>query len=169
MKKLVLFLVLFLGITAAYAQTTESLWDKLPKASGYINDFEHLFTDAQKEEINDLLRHFEIETSVEIAVVTISPANTPKERFEELTLHIANQWGVGKKGKDNGILIGISSGYHRIRIQNGKGIITVLSDADTKKIIDDAFIPEFQKNDYFSGTVNGLKEIMNLLKQHMKK
>lgn len=169
MKNLVLLFVLFSGLGTAYAQNTESLWDNLPKATGYVNDFEHLFSNEQKEEINDLLRHFEIETSVEIAVVTISPANTQKERFEELTLHIANQWGVGKKGKDNGILIGISSGYHRIRIQNGKGIITLLSDTETKKIVDNTFIPEFQKNDYFAGTVNGVKEIMKLLKERMKK
>lgn len=169
MKKFLILLTLIAGLSTACAQTTESLWDKLPKPTGYVNDFEHLFTDEQKEEINEILSHFEIETSVEIAVVTISPANTPKERFEALTLHIANQWGVGKKGKDNGILIGISSGYHRIRIQNGKGIITLLSDSETKKIVDDTFIPEFQKNDYFAGTVNGIKEIMKLLKERLKK
>lgn len=167
MRKLFAFLILFAGLSA-FAQKTGSLWENLPKPTGYINDYEHLFTDEQKAKLTELISHFEIETSVEVAIVTISPDNTPKDRFEELTLHIAKEWGVGKAGKDNGILIGISAGFHRIRIQNGTGIIKVLSDEETKKIIEEIFIPEFKKNDYYAGTLNGIKEIMQLLKSRMK-
>lgn len=169
MKKLLTLCILLLSLTAL-AQKTESLWEYLPAANGYVNDFEHLFAEDEKATLTDLIRQFELETSVKIAVVTISPANTPKERFEALTLHIAQQWGTGKKGnKNNGILIGISAGFHRIRIQNSDGVVAIITDVETKKIIDEVFVPEFKENKYFNGTLNGLKEIMKLLKERLKK
>ena len=174
MNKLLAVFVLFITVSMVMAQATTpavkgSLWENLPKSSGYVNDFEHLFSEEEKIQLTDLLIKFDMETSIEVAIVTISPENTPKDRFEELTLHIAKQWGVGKQSKNNGILIGISSGYHRIRIQNADGIVKVLSDAETRKIIEEVFIPEFKENKYFNGTLNGLKEIMKMLKERLNK
>jgi uncharacterized membrane protein YgcG len=75
-------------------------------------------------------------------------------------LTIANNWGIGKKGKNNGILIGISTGLRKIRINNGYGIETKLTDTETKKIINDFILPEFEKGNYFEGTKNGLLALM---------
>lgn len=79
-------------------------------------------------------------------------------------MHIAQTWKIGKAEKDNGILIGISKGYRRIRIQNGNGIEKIITDEETKKIIENYFIPEFKKGEYYKGTLNGLREIINVLK-----
>jgi uncharacterized protein len=170
MKKLLTLFVAVIGLCTAQAQiaTSASLWEKLPAQKGYINDYEHLFSTEEKESLTALLSHFEIDSSVGITIVTISPENTPKERFEELTLHIAKQWGISKDGKPNGILIGISSGYHRIRIQNSDGIVAVLSDKETYDIVQNFFIPEFKKGNYYKGTLSGIGEIMQLLKKRMK-
>jgi uncharacterized protein len=78
-------------------------------------------------------------------------------------LYISNTWGVGVKGKDNGILIGISNGYRRMRIQNGYGIEKIISDEETKEIIDKYFIPYFKNGDYYSGTLTGLTRLIALL------
>lgn len=110
--------------------------------------------------MDSIIDKFEKETTNEIAIVTIDSSWTTKESFDSLTLAIARNWGVGKKDKNNGILIGISTGLRKIRIQNGYGIEAILTDAETKKIINDIIIPEFKKGNYFEGTKSGLLALM---------
>lgn len=83
-------------------------------------------------------------------------------------LRLANTWGVGKKEKNNGVTICISKGYRRMRICNGYGIEKVLSDAETKAIVDRDFIPSFKAGDYYKGTLMGLEAIMARLDAKMK-
>ena len=142
----------------------KTIWDSLPKPTSWITDFENLFTDEEQFQLDSTISKFEKETTIEIAIITIDTIFVAKADFENFTLHIANQWGVGKKEKDNGILIGISKGYRIIRIENGYGNEKFLSDDETKQIIENYFIPDFKNADYFKGTMNGLKEIMNRLK-----
>ncbi|MBS0646403.1 MAG: TPM domain-containing protein [Verrucomicrobia bacterium] len=130
------------------------------KALGWTSDYEHIFTQDQIFELDSIIDKFEKETTNEIAIVTIDSSWTTKESFDSLTLAIARNWGVGKKDKNNGILIGISTGLRKIRIQNGYGIEAILTDAETKKIIDDIIIPEFKKGNYFEGTKSGLLALM---------
>jgi len=60
------------------------------------------------------------ESSIQIAIVTVD--STSKKKFNDLALKIANQWGVGEKVKDNGILFAFSKLHRQIRIVNGYGI-----------------------------------------------
>jgi uncharacterized protein len=131
------------------------------KALGWTSDFEHIFTKDQILVLDSIISKFEKETTTEIAIVTIDSSWTTKESFDSLTLAIFRNWGVGKKVKNNGILIGISTKLRKIRIQNGYGIETILSDAETKKIIDNTIIPEFKNGNYFEGTKNGLLALMH--------
>ena len=127
---------------------------------GWTSDFENIFTTDQINELDSTICNFEKETKNEIAIVTIDSSWTNKEEFDNLILTIANNWGVGKKGLNNGITIGISTGLRKIRICNGYGIEVKLTDAETKKIMDDIILPEFKKGNYFAGTKNGLLALM---------
>jgi len=137
--------------------------DTVPKPIGYVNDFEKLFTEAERRLMDSTIGMFERRTTMQIAVVTIDSSMTGKEDFDNFTLRILRVWGVGQAGKNNGIVIGISRAYRRIRIQNGYGIEKVLSNAETKVIIDTAFIPLFKKGQYFEGTLNGLQALIRRL------
>jgi uncharacterized protein len=130
------------------------------KSLGWTSDYEHIFSTEQVLELDSIISKFEKETTNEIAIVTIESSWTTKESFDSLTLAIAKNWGVGKKGKNNGILIGISTGLRTIRIENGYGIEAKLNDAETKKIIDDIILPEFKNGNYFEGTKRGLLALM---------
>ncbi|UEG50228.1 TPM domain-containing protein [Ferruginibacter lapsinanis] len=127
---------------------------------GWTSDFEQIFTSDQIFELDSIISGFEKETKNEIAIVTIDSSSTTKEEFDNLILTISNNWGVGKKSLNNGITIGISTGLRKIRICNGYGIEVKLTDAETKKIIDDIILPEFKKGNYFVGTKNGLLTLM---------
>ena len=137
--------------------------DTIPRPVGYVNDFEHLFTPEQIETLDNLLHDYEQRTSIEIAVLTIDSSLTLPGNFDFFTLKTMSAWGVGKKEKNNGILIGISRSFHKIRIQNGSGIEKVLPRAGTQKIIAGDFIPFFKNGQYYEGVLNGLKTLMQRL------
>jgi uncharacterized protein len=147
-------------------ERSDSLALHLPPANEFINDFVELFTDDEIKTLDSLVSAFERTTTVEISVATISSTMVKGEDFEDYSLIMMRNWGVGKKDKNNGILIAISPDLRRMRIQNGYGIENVLTDAKTKNIIDNYFIPKFKEGKYFEGTRDGIIAIINELKQN---
>ena len=137
---------------------------KIPgKLDGWTKDYERIFNLAQIDTLNSIISKFEAETAIEIAIVTIDSSLTTAEDFDSLVLAIHNHWGVGKKVKSNGIVIGVSAGLKKIRISNGYGIEAKLSDNETKKIIDDTIIPHFKRGNIFEGVRRGLLAIFHSL------
>ena len=163
MKQLIIVFIFFSFLTACGQTKSGDYWSNLPQPIGWVNDFDHLYTKAQQQTLDSLIANYEQKTGIEISLVTIPVTATDQKRFEDLTLHMANTWGVGKKNKNNGILIGISKAYRIIRIQNGLGIEKQISDNQTKEIIDHYFIPHFKEGDFFKGSYNGIIGIIKAL------
>ena len=156
------FILISISTNALAQQAT---LDSLPRAAGWVvYDLENIFTYKQEEKLSQLITNFEKETTVEIAVLTLDTSAITTDNFDAFILAVANRWGVGKAGKDNGVVIGISKGLRYISVQNGYGIEKELTDAETKQIIDTRFLPKFKRGKYYKGTKNGLKALMNELK-----
>lgn len=183
MKIIVLFMVALLCLARCTSQTNEAplhsdtntsshfkklFTDSLPAPTSWVNDFENLFSQTEEEQLDSVIDAFEKKTTAQIAVVTIDTSSIEKDKFDELILRIAKKWGVGQKKKDNGVVIGISKGYRRIRICNGYGIEKVFSDEETKQIIDKYFTPKYKESAYFDGTYEGLTALINILQQRLK-
>ncbi|NCU02682.1 MAG: TPM domain-containing protein [Chitinophagaceae bacterium] len=157
------------GTQATNAAQTDGVLNRnlflknLPAPTGYVNDYDNLFTDTEQTHLDSLIDAFEKATTIEIAIITLDSSACTKEDFDSLTLEIARKLGVGKKNANNGVLIGICHGYRRIRIQNGYGIEKILSDEETKQIIVNYFVPGFKQEGYYKGTYNGLTELMRIL------
>jgi len=91
------------------------------------------------------------------------PSATPKAFATELF----NFWGIGKKGKNNGVLLLISSGERRVQIETGSGIQSILPDAKAVGIIETQITPRFKQQDFDGGTLAGTKELVNVLQTPM--
>jgi uncharacterized protein len=131
----------------------------LPKPIGYLNDFENIFSPAEKKALDSMLVAYEMETMNEIVVITIDSSVIRPELFYDFSLAICYKWGLGKRDLDNGILICISKEMRLIQIQNGYGISAVLDDVETKRIIDEEIIPYFRDGKFYEGVVNGVNVI----------
>lgn len=156
------------GAEARIAQYRQSYWDSLPTPLSWTNDYIWLFTPEQRDHLDSLITGFENKTTAEISIVTLDTFCTAIEKFDDLALHIAQSWGIGKKDKNNGILICIAPGYRRIRICNGSGIEQYLTDVETQKIINKNIIPHFINGNYFAGTLEGLNAIILFLAEKLK-
>lgn len=125
MKKVFLLLFLFLGYLS-FGQT-------IPKSKGYVSDYENLFTPEQNSELTKILLDYEKETTIEIAILTIPDFESDAADFAQKT---AEQWGIGKKGVNNGLLILMSKNKGVIRFQTGYGLEGYIPDGWLKHIGD---------------------------------
>jgi uncharacterized protein len=132
---------------------------------GWTNDFEHILFQTQIDQLDSIIKQFEKTTSIEIAIATLDSSYAPEYNFDHTVTALGRIWGVGKKDKNNGIIIGFSAGSRKIRISNGDAIASRLSDSDTKRIIDEIMIPEFKKGEYFDGLKRGILEIISILQK----
>ncbi len=138
----------------------QSIWDTLPAAVGWVNDFEGLYDRSQEDSIERILEHFEKRTTVEIAIVTVDSNMVALDKFDEFTYRLLKIWGIGKFDKSNGMVICICKDYKKLFICTDFGINNYIGDNDKSKIMNKYMIPLFQKNNYFLGTLNGLKAIL---------
>ncbi|WP_053002367.1 TPM domain-containing protein [Kordia jejudonensis] len=135
-----------------------------PVPVGFINDFDNILSDEQEATLLQLIKQHEAQTSNQIAIVTLTSIQG-YDGLESYSLDLANNWGVGQEDKDNGVLIALYMKDRRIWIQNGNGIMQKLTDDETMKIIKKIIVPEFKKDDYFSGFQKGVKAIIDELVQ----
>ena len=139
----------------------------LPKAIGYVNDFEGVFTEKEIEELTQIIKKHEKETTNEIAIVTITSFE-PFPTMDAYSLALARYWGVGKKEKNNGIVITFSVSLRKIRIENGLGIEERLTDQESKEILQTIMIPELRAGNPFRAIKKGLTAIFKELERSPK-
>ena len=148
--------------TAAQVTALDSV-RYIPIAKGWINDYVNLFSPEEARSLDSIIAVYEKRSSVEIAVATVDSSMRGPIDFEPYSLLMMRTWGVGKKDKNNGVLIVIAPDLRRIRIQNGYGIVHFISDEETKEIIDYGFVPYFKRNEFYGGTRNGILAIIKKL------
>ena len=134
---------------------------KFPKPIGYVNDFENVFTSEQLIKLNKRISAYELETTNEIAIVTINSIK-PYENINEYATDLSIEWGIGKIEKNNGLLIIFSKSLQKILISTGLGTERVLTDKICKNILDKIVIPEFKNDDYYIGIEKGLTELIKI-------
>ena len=133
-----------------------------PEAVAFVNDFEEIIDSVVEIELEQLILSHKNKTTNQIAIVTLTGIGEYTE-FDVYSLDLANHWGVGEKGKDNGILIAISKKLRKIRIQVGDGLLNKLTNEETQKILDELVIPNFKQDSYSKGIDLCLREIIKEL------
>ncbi len=156
MKKFILFFFTFLLIFTGISYATT-----YPDYSGYVNDFAHVLSAAYVSQLNAKLSEFNHQTTDQIAVVTVT--TTQPETIEEYSIHLAEKWKVGQKGKDNGIIMLFAMQDHKMRIEVGRGLEGDLTDIQSKHIQKDVIEPEFKKGNYEQGITNGINSVISTI------
>jgi uncharacterized protein len=148
--------LLFVIFFALSAQSSN-----IPKPIGYVNDFAHILKNDTKTKLNNVLIELKQKTGVEFAVVTIESTNG--EDIFDYSMKLFQKWGIGQKGKDNGILFLVSVKDRKLRINTGYGVEGILPDGLLGRIRDRYVVPYFKKGVYDSGIFNGAMAIVNVV------
>lgn len=138
---------------AAHAQGAD-----VPYLTGRVVDNAEILKPDTRRQITELLRNHEQQTTNQIAVLTIPTLDG--ESVEEYSIRVFEQWKLGKKGKDNGVLLVVVPKDRRMRIEVGYGLEGTLTDAHASRIIRNVMAPRFKQSDYDGGIAQGTAAIV---------
>lgn len=140
---------------------TSSAFDIPSKPQNFINDYASILSAKDKNSLEVIISNFEKQTSNEIAVVIIPSLDG--DTVENVAQNIFTKWGIGKKDKNNGVLLLIAIAERRTRIHTGYGVEGDLTDLATSYIQSEIMAPAFRENNYYLGINNALGKIMGSL------
>ncbi len=127
----------------------------------WVNDYAHVFSSAQLQQLNQKLSYFQQSSSTQIFVVSINENNSYP--ISMLATEIGEKWGVGQKGKDNGLLILMDMKERDIFISTGYGLEQYVPDAIAKRIVENEILPSFKEGDFYGGIDKGTTVLISLL------
>ena len=146
---------------ASAKETPSKESSKSPALTGRVVDQAGILSPAVKAELETALAAHENNTTNQVVVVTLESLNGAN--IEEYSLELGRRWGIGQKGKDNGVLLVVAPNDKQIRIEVGYGLEGILTDALSNNIINYYIIPEFKKGDIQNGIKIGTQKIIALL------
>lgn len=129
--------------------------------TGYVNDYANILSDETKAKITGLSREIEDKTTSQLAILTID--TTAPLDIESYAVKLFEKWGIGQKGKNNGVLMVVAVKERAVRIEVGYGLEGAIPDALAKNIIEKSVIPFFKNSDYDSGLLQGSAAIGKLI------
>lgn len=159
LKPLYWMLLLLHSISSLWAQFDIP---KAPVKIDPVNDYAQVLNLEERKALNKKLIAYSSSTSTEIILITLENLNG-----EDPNLLAANwgaKWKIGQGKKDNGIVILLSVQDRRISIQNGRGIEAYLTDALSRRIIENEFVPSLKKRNYYAAFDKGTDAVFQVLK-----
>lgn len=126
--------------------------------TGFVNDFANIIDDDTQAKLETQLSSYRQTSNHEVVVVTIS--SLQGDYIENYAVKLFEEWGIGDKEKDNGILLLVASEDKKVRIEVGYGLEGALVDSEASQIIQGYIIPSFKENNYSLGIANGVDQII---------
>jgi uncharacterized protein len=156
MKRIVsiLFIIIFLPISLhAY---------KSPgKPQGFVSDYAKVIDQQTESELNTSLQNLSKEKGIEIAVVTVNDLDN--DTVENFAVKLFEEWGIGNKENDSGILFLIAPNERQVRIEVGYGMESTVTDLISNQIIQKVMIPRFKEDNYSQGIKDGVLTTIGII------
>ena len=166
MKRIILLIGVVILATLLLIQPVSVSAQTYPEPKGYVNDFANIIPDAVEQRLGQKLSDYTAKTTNEIAVVTVQSLGGLT--VEDYTIKLAEKWKVGKKDKDNGVILLVAPNERKVRIEVGYGLEGTLTDARAKMIIERAIIPEFKTGNFAAGIEKGVGQIIDVITPPVK-
>jgi uncharacterized protein len=131
------------------------------KPIGVVSDFANILDEQTKSDLNSVITQVEQKTSAEMAVAIVTSLDGMA--VEDYSVQLFKAWGIGKKGKDNGILVLVAPNERKVRIEVGYGLEPVLPDGLCGEIIRSQIIPEFKQGNFRGGIQRGVQTVAEIV------
>jgi uncharacterized protein len=132
-----------------------------PPLTGRVVDEAGILSTGAQQRLTALLAEHEQQTGNQVVVATVKSLQGTD--IATYGYQLGRAWGIGQKGKNNGVLITVSPSTHDVRIDAGYGLEGTLTDAQSVLIIQNTMLPFFRKGDYDSGVLAGTVQVLQVL------
>ena len=119
------------------------------KSNRLVNDYTNTLSNSDVKQLEQKLVAYDKESSVQIAIVVINTLDGYD--IADYAFKLGEKWGVGQAGTDNGALILVSMKDRKMWIATGYGLEATLTDALSKRVVENEMKPRFRNDDYAGG------------------
>lgn len=133
----------------------------VPPLREHVTDLAGVLEPGQRAALEQTLAEFEARHGAQIAVLTV-PTTAP-ETIEQYSIRVVEQWKLGRKNIDDGVLLLVALQDRALRIEVGYGLEGAIPDAVAKRVIAEIIVPYFKSDDYAGGIVAGVRQLMRLI------
>jgi uncharacterized protein len=165
-KYLALTCALLIGAGPVLAQR-DLPTDKLLKSltpTADVNDFAGILQPDQRDALEARCRALREKTGAQLAVVTLK--SLAGGQIDDFAEKLYKRWGIGEKGKDNGILLLVAIEDHKARIEVGYGLEPILPDALAGRILTEQLFPAFKQQRYYEGLDAAVLRIVEIIERN---
>lgn len=133
----------------------------VPPLAARVTDLTGTLTAEQRAVLDARLASLESRKGSQVAVLMV-PSVQP-EAVEQYAIRVFDQWQLGRKGVDDGVLLVIAKNDRKLRIEVGRGLEGAIPDAIAKRIIDEDIVPRFKPGDFYGGITAGVDRVIRLI------
>jgi uncharacterized protein len=137
-----------------------------PNPPRLVNDFAGVLNEGDEATLERKLRNYHDTTSTQIAVVIVE--NLGGYEVMDYAYRVGEKWGVGQKGKDNGLVVLVSIQDRKAGIATGYGMEATVTDAATRRIREEYMNPNFRTGNFYKGLDEATTVLMKLASGEFK-
>jgi uncharacterized protein len=131
---------------------------EVPTLAGRVNDRAGLLAPEARQTLEQKLEAHEKATGQQFAVLTLE--SLEGEALEEFSIRVVEAWKLGKKGKDDGLLLLVVKAERKVRIEVGYGLEGSIPDALAARVTRNIIAPAFRKGDYSAGIARAVDALI---------
>lgn len=132
-----------------------------PRLSGRVVDEANIFSKSEENQLTSLLVGLEKDSQLQAVVVSVK--SLQGYDVADYTIRLAEEWKIGSKDTDNGLILLVAPNERDVRIEVGYGLEHKLTDGMSGYIIRQDIIPNFRGGSYFTGVKAGLITVNNVM------
>ena len=141
-----------------FAATVAAQDFQVPQLKSHVNDYANVLPSGTERQLQSILSQVKAKTGVELVVLTVpSLYGLP---IEQASIQVVDKWQLGTSKEDKGLLLFLSLQEKRLRIEVGQGLEGFLTDAHSKRIIDQTMVPLLKTGDYGSAILVGTFQML---------
>jgi uncharacterized protein len=140
-----------------------SAWAQVavPELSHRVTDLTATLDAGQVAALENKLAAFETQKGSQIAVLIV-PTTQPED-IAQFGIRVADQWKIGRKKIDDGVILIVAKDDRTLRLEVGYGLEGAIPDAVAKRVIAETITPYFKAGDFYGGIDAGVQQVMGLI------
>ncbi|MBP6020349.1 MAG: YgcG family protein [Burkholderiaceae bacterium] len=133
----------------------------IPPFTGWVVDQTNTLDASTKAELEQRLAELDKTKGAQVAVLVVP--TTGEDTIESYAVRAFQQWRLGRKSVDDGVLLVVAKDDRKLRIETGYGLEGAITDLSAGRIIREQITPRFRVNDYAGGIVAGVDSLVALV------
>jgi uncharacterized protein len=133
----------------------------VPPLKARVTDLTATLSQDQRAALEQKLAALEARKGSQVAVLLV-PTTQP-ETVEQYAIRVFEQWKLGRKGMDDGVLLLVAKDDRRLRIEVGYGLEGAIPDAIARRVVDEDIVPLFKQGNFYGGISAGTDRVSKLI------